>query len=365
MARTRTVVLIAALVCCASGAPPVDTPPSVLHGVPPASTAGRISWHVGATALARVDVDAQGTPLAVRVLNAPGFGLEAVTEKALMTWRFRPALHDGKPVPGTAFVAVPFGHSDYDPYQGLSNAPMIGHTSPYQGVLLAALEAKTGRKLLQGANESPRDPATARLLFEDSARLGNDEARASLGEMCLLGHDGPQDTARGISLIRLAAGHHVPLAEYDLGTIYAEGRFLPQDRARAIAWYRRAARADWPQAAYRIAVLYENDPAHKDGLRRAIPWYIQAAQGGIPESQARLGRLYASGLGVKKDLPEAYYWLTLAAGQGDEAAAREASNLAGSLPPSQRAKIATRAASFQPSPMHPHPVMPGMFPIPE
>jgi protein TonB len=53
-------------------------------------------------------VDEHGLPKDVRVKRALGLGLDQKAMEAVMKWRFKPGIRDGKPVPVIATVEVNF-----------------------------------------------------------------------------------------------------------------------------------------------------------------------------------------------------------------------------------------------------------------
>lgn len=66
----------------------------------------------GGEVLLEIDIDAEGAVLESRIAEnplGPGYGFEA--RKAVQSWRFQPALLDGRPVSSTALVPVPFNPS--------------------------------------------------------------------------------------------------------------------------------------------------------------------------------------------------------------------------------------------------------------
>ena len=58
--------------------------------------------------LLSIIVDASGKPRDVRVIRTCGLGLDEKAVEAVMKWRFRPGLKDGKAVPVAATVEVNF-----------------------------------------------------------------------------------------------------------------------------------------------------------------------------------------------------------------------------------------------------------------
>ncbi len=66
------------------------------------------------------------------------------------------------------------------------------------------------------------------------------------------------------------------------------------------------------------------------------------------DSQYNLAILAARGLGMQQNLGESYVWFTIAAGQGDEDAARKRDEVAARLDAAALATAKAAAAGFQP-----------------
>lgn len=58
--------------------------------------------------LLAVIVDSQGNPRDIRVIRGLGLGLDERAMEAVSTWRFRPALLNGRPVSAPITVEVNF-----------------------------------------------------------------------------------------------------------------------------------------------------------------------------------------------------------------------------------------------------------------
>jgi TonB family protein len=61
-----------------------------------------------ATVLCWIDIDTEGKVSHVRVEKSAGHRLDEITEKTLRTWKFKPALRDGVPVPTREKVEISF-----------------------------------------------------------------------------------------------------------------------------------------------------------------------------------------------------------------------------------------------------------------
>ncbi len=84
------------------------TPPQLIYKVEPEfSEAARKAKYQGVVVLA-IEVDADGHPRNLRILEMLGLGLDEKAIEAVSQWRFRPGYQDGRPVVTTATVEVTF-----------------------------------------------------------------------------------------------------------------------------------------------------------------------------------------------------------------------------------------------------------------
>jgi periplasmic protein TonB len=58
--------------------------------------------------LLQVEVDEKGVPTEAKVIRSLDKGLDRKATEAVLKWRFKPALKDGKPVPSTAKIEINF-----------------------------------------------------------------------------------------------------------------------------------------------------------------------------------------------------------------------------------------------------------------
>lgn len=84
------------------------SPPILIDKVEPEfSEEARKAKYSGIVLLA-IEVDANGRPRALRVIQSPGLGLDQKAIEAVTKWRFKPGYQDGKPVVTGATVEVRF-----------------------------------------------------------------------------------------------------------------------------------------------------------------------------------------------------------------------------------------------------------------
>ena len=80
----------------------------------------------------------------------------------------------------------------------------------------------------------------------------------------------------------------------------------------------------------------------------AAAWYQKAADRGYADGMAGLGDLYSVGKGVRQDYVQAYMWFSLAAGAGDQDAARKRDVIAIQMKPGQIAEAQKLAHDWRP-----------------
>src|SRR5450631_2118564 len=120
--KTLVVLIVSATICSAGmltgqtqSAPEVVeklgrgmSPPRVTYSPPPQySEKARVAKYQ-ATCILKLIVGADGNPRNIRVINPIGLGLDEKALEAVRTWRFQPALKDGKPVAVEIAVEVDF-----------------------------------------------------------------------------------------------------------------------------------------------------------------------------------------------------------------------------------------------------------------
>jgi localization factor PodJL len=184
--------------------------------------------------------------------------------------------------------------------------------------------------------------------------------------------------------MRQALAASEPGAEYELAIRYAEGRGVPQSSAEAARWLERAAHAGFAPAQFRLAglnekgdgvrkdtqaarklylaaasrghakamhnlaVLYAEGVDGKSDYKVAAQWFRKASLYGVTDSQYNLAILYARGIGIPANLAESYRWFALAAGAGDNEAAKKRDEVAARLDSKTLAMAKAAAQGFTP-----------------
>jgi len=176
---------------------PGVSPPRVTYAPEPEfSETARAAGYQGVCTLGLI-VGVDGRPRNIKVLHAIGMGLDEKAVEAVRSWRFSPALKDGKPVEVEIAVEVDF-HL-YDRPDGK----------------FADLTAK--------------------------AQAGDAKAQLDMASFFLKHRDVPENEQLGLSYLEKAANQGLPRAQLLMGErIAAKG--VPADYAKAYMWYALARR---------------------------------------------------------------------------------------------------------------------------
>ncbi len=84
------------------------TPPRLIFKVEPEFSEEARKAKFQGTVVLSIEVDQFGRTRTLGVIASPGLGLDRKAIEAVLQWRFRPALRDGKPVVTSARVEVNF-----------------------------------------------------------------------------------------------------------------------------------------------------------------------------------------------------------------------------------------------------------------
>lgn len=146
----------------------------------------------------------------------------------------------------------------------------------------------------------------------DASKCG---AQYTPGEIYLTGNGVDVDPEKALTYCQLAAEHGHEIAQFNLGKMYLEGKKVPQDLHQALHCLTMAAdRGMWPAfpelgKMYLFGIGTEQDDRKaaayfERGSRKALEYYQMLADHGVPRDDAK-----------------AMEYLTMAAGQGEAAAA--------------------------------------------
>ena len=84
------------------------TPPRLIYKVEPEFSEEARKAKFQGTVILSIEVDQSGHTRTLEVVSSPGLGLDRKAIEAVLQWRFRPALRDGKPVTTSARVELNF-----------------------------------------------------------------------------------------------------------------------------------------------------------------------------------------------------------------------------------------------------------------
>lgn len=168
------------------------------------------------------------------------------------------------------------------------------------------------------------DQQQARDLVLAQAQLGNAYAKVRLSILQDGGTLGfPADARQAaataapyLPVVRAAAEHGEPYAQYLWGTVLLRGIATPRQPGEAAVWLRRAAEQGEPWALHNLGWMSEEGQGLPKDLRAAILWYGRAAAAGNTFSMGSLARLLLEGEPAVRAPAEGAAWLAKAAERG-------------------------------------------------
>lgn len=160
----------------------------------------------------------------------------------------------------------------------------------------------------------PEMPDSARIIYEDLSRGGNDEATLQLAVY----YDELGDTMQAVEALRRAADAGSVVGMLTLGEKYIEGKYLPADTTRGVALYRRAADLNPLHLGVQVAMA----SMYLEGLdcgidtATAIPYLRKADGMESGWAAAQLGDMYYYGRGgMEMNYDSAMYYYFRASNQ--------------------------------------------------
>ena len=156
------------------------------------------------------------------------------------------------------------------------------------------------------------------------------------------------DGEEGVKLMRQAAEHGLPIAQYRMGKIYEDGVLVPKDEDAARRWTERAANGGNRRAMHNLAMIYAEGQGVKQSYEKAAKWFRQAAMMGLTNSQYNLAFLYEQGLGVPESFSDAYVWYSIAAKAGDAGAKKRVEEITPRLTAKDLSAAQSQIAQFKP-----------------
>jgi uncharacterized protein len=168
------------------------------------------------------------------------------------------------------------------------------------------------------------DQQKARDLVLAQAQLGNAYAKIRLSILQDGGTLGfPADPRQAaataapyLPVVRAAAEHGEPYAQYLWGTVLLLGIATPRQPGEAAVWLRRAAEQGEPWALHNLGWMSEEGQGLPKDLPAAILWYRRAAAAGNTFSMGSLARLLLEGEQAVRAPAEGTAWLAKAAERG-------------------------------------------------
>src|SRR5215475_10632188 len=108
------------------------TPPVVTHRVEPEYTTGARAAGLEGNLTLYIEVEEDGRPSNVRVIQGLGMGLDENAMSAVQQWRFEPALVDGTPTKIAQSVELPFRLSPRGVWRILHTAYAVTREDKYR-----------------------------------------------------------------------------------------------------------------------------------------------------------------------------------------------------------------------------------------
>lgn len=158
-----------------------------------------------------------------------------------------------------------------------------------------------------------KNVAKAVKLFEEAAKLGNNEAAVNLAFVYLTSSKGASGNLRSaiLKLFNQAAEGGNVTAQYMMGMIYYNGFGIAKNDDRAFQLLKKAA-SQYDEAQYQLALRYMNAEGTPRNYGNAVNNLTKAAlQGHIP-SMLWLGDIFAEGTSYPKNEYKAYVWYNIA-----------------------------------------------------
>jgi TPR repeat protein len=161
----------------------------------------------------------------------------------------------------------------------------------------------------------PKDQTLGMTLLKTATDLSHPYAAYNLALLLL--HSAKEgEQTRAAVLMRRAALHEIPEAQYMLALILREGKGVPVQPSEAAQWMQRAAQNGDTQAQTEWGImLFNGDNVPKDEVN-AVRFFRRAAWRGNVVAQNRLARLLIAGRGTPRNIIDAAAWHLLASSQG-------------------------------------------------
>jgi len=142
-----------------------------------------------------------------------------------------------------------------------------------------------------------KDFETALKIWEEEAKVKNDQAMTNLGLMYLKGEGVQKDYSKAKEWFDEASKYDNDSANFNLALMYQTKIGVEEDIEKAKEYFRRAVRKNHTQAAFRLALVLLQDRSNLDEVKEGFDCMIKAAKNGHTMAKIQL-------TGVDKTLPK-------------------------------------------------------------
>ena len=311
---------------------PGVTAPRLLHKTEPEYTHTALDARVQGTVVLQLIVDEQGRATDITVLNPVGFGLDERAADTVSSWRFTPAIKDGRPVKILATVEVNFRLNGVSFDQAAEN-----RRAKFNANVRILEHDKSDSAAVQRAVTS----------MQDLARRKYPPAMFAIGIWEINGEHIAKDLEDGLRLVRASAAKDYAPAICEVAIRLIEGQDLAPDPEKGWKQLRDAAVLGSQRAQLYLGDHYERGAGVTRETGRAQRYFHLCATTGNAACQYRLARiLLAEAERPERDYVQAVAWLQLASerrlADARDAAARETA----ALTPSQSDWVKTLKAQL-------------------
>jgi Fe-S cluster biogenesis protein NfuA len=142
-----------------------------------------------------------------------------------------------------------------------------------------------------------KDFEKAHAIWQEEAKVKNDQAMANLGLMYLKGEGVSIDYPKAKDWFEKASEYDNDSANYNLALMYQTKIGVEEDMDKAKEYFRRAVRKNHTQAAFRLALVLLQDRQNIEGVKEGFDCMLKAAKNGHAMASIQL-------TGIDKPLAE-------------------------------------------------------------
>jgi TPR repeat protein len=170
----------------------------------------------------------------------------------------------------------------------------------------------------------PQMDALAAEVFTASAKKGDVDSYAALGNMYARGVHFKKDYEEAYKWLKLAADSDHPTAMFELAKFYIEGYGIPKDEEKAMKLLIRSSELGEPSAQYLLGLIYEIGGFGLEiNETEALNLFMKSAKLNNAEAQFKVGNAYFDGILISKDTSKGFeYWIRSAENNNIEAIKR-------------------------------------------